>query len=82
MNREIKFRAWDNVLLIMLDENEMSGKKEFGNGRNTLSSILDNPDYDVMFSIGKNKDGVSIFQGDIVKGKGFRGNREETYKGY
>lgn len=80
MKREIKFRAWDKNLCILISEDEMTGKREFSNGRNTISSILDNEDYIVSFSLIKNKYGVHVFDGDIITGKGFRSNKRVIIK--
>lgn len=67
--REIKFRAWDNKLKILLPQSELSchsGFMEYGR-RATLNGFLEHPDYEIMQYTGlKDKNGKEIYEGDII----------------
>lgn len=76
---EIKFRAYDKKLCILIEESEMTSlTKEFG-VRTTLTGILNNPDYIIDVAYCKNKLGQWVFNNDIIKGKGFRRRRQVVF---
>lgn len=70
--REIKFRAWDNKLKILLPQSELSchsGFMEYGR-RATLNGFLEHPDYELMQYTGlKDKNGKEIYELDYVLDK-------------